>query len=87
MTNAIALLALSIVLVMSLWLIMSSCYRENWTQFIGLCLLVLASGARINDALSGRLSNEEVAFFVGAALFLVGLVAKILKYLKKEARV
>jgi hypothetical protein len=82
MANAVAFLSLVAVLFMSLWLILSTCYRETWTQFIGLSLLVLASGARINDALAGELGTEDVAFFLGAALFLAGLVRKVLKYRK-----
>jgi hypothetical protein len=83
MANAVAFLSLLAVLFMSLWLILSTCYRETWTQFIGLSLLVLASGARINDALAGELGTEDVAFFLGAALFLAGLVHKVLKYRKR----
>jgi hypothetical protein len=83
MENAVAFLSLVAVLFMSLWLILSTCYRETWTQFAGLSLLALASGARINDALAGELGTEDVAFFLGAALFLAGLVRKVLKCRKR----
>jgi hypothetical protein len=83
MANAVAFLSLVAVLCMSLWLILSTCYRETWTQFIGLTILALASGARIDDALAGELATEDMAFFLGAALFLAGLVHKVLKYRRR----
>lgn len=71
---------LSSMFLLSVGLILSKCYSENWLQWFGLAGISVYAAVQIDDALAGAIGTEARLLDFGIALYLAGTAIKVYKY-------